>query len=468
MLNILNKKTKFLSGNKLYLNNFDIKTKNGIIKDDKMFPWNIHYPPNTQEWSDSVYTYNKSYIKHIAGSGNTLNNIIASFFNMTFVHTKDIISARKRIEYKRKLINRIFVSKALVKHTNNKVVVTLFTYNRERLFLTEKIHDLYLELKERRDRLSSDYLGIHKHISKDIYEMYSDKHILKKKITKLIPRVLKNNSHINKKTNNEIKLLFTVSNKKSILKNINSFLILFNNLNDKYKQYNKLVFELQELYFYENKILLLNSYRYKDFFLLQIKSFISKIYNKNIEFKIINLKKLSLNSDIFTQAIVKKLKNRKNALLNVLNKSLSLVKPVAFNKYKILDYDLENKKKYKNSYLINKNKYKFNKFIGETFSYNNSTDISNKINENVMYNLKNKFIKGVKLQARGRLTTRLIASRSVDKFKYKGNLKNVDSSYKGLSAVILKGYTKSNIQYTLINSVRRNGSFGLKGWISSY
>jgi hypothetical protein len=31
-----------------------------------------------------------------------------------------------------------------------------------------------------------------------------------------------------------------------------------------------------------------------------------------------------------------------------------------------------------------------------------------------------------------------------------------------------KGYVKSNIQYASIASKTRNGSFGLKGWVSSY
>jgi hypothetical protein len=33
---------------------------------------------------------------------------------------------------------------------------------------------------------------------------------------------------------------------------------------------------------------------------------------------------------------------------------------------------------------------------------------------------------------------------------------------------MLRGYVKSNSQYTLINSKTRNGTFGLKGWISSH
>jgi hypothetical protein len=39
----------------------------------------------------------------------------------------------------------------------------------------------------------------------------------------------------------------------------------------------------------------------------------------------------------------------------------------------------------------------------------------------------------------------------------------MDSSYKKLSSVILRGHAKSNVQYTVINSKTRSGAFGLKG-----
>jgi hypothetical protein len=51
--------------------------------------------------------------------------------------------------------------------------------------------------------------------------------------------------------------------------------------------------------------------------------------------------------------------------------------------------------------------------------------------------------------------------------KWKGGLKNVDSSFKGLSAVMLRGIVKSNVQYSLIHSKNRNGAFGVKGWVAS-
>jgi hypothetical protein len=137
---------------------------------------------------------------------------------------------------------------------------------------------------------------------------------------------------------------------------------------------------------------------------------------------------MHLNSDIYSEAIALKLKNRNNKLLRVLKKSLLKIKlPLLFD-------------------LCNINKYR-----------------SIVYKKNILNSMRYKFITGVRFEASGRLSRRLVASRSVFKFKYVGSLKNIYSSYIGLSSVMLRGYLKSNIQYTMINSKTRNGAFGLKG-----
>ena len=67
---------------------------------------------------------------------------------------------------------------------------------------------------------------------------------------------------------------------------------------------------------------------------MKLKLFIAKIYNKEVEFNIVNLKTLYLNSDIFTEAISLKLKNRNNRLLRVLKSSLHIVKLPKVNRIK--------------------------------------------------------------------------------------------------------------------------------------
>jgi hypothetical protein len=42
------------------------------------------------------------------------------------------------------------------------------------------------------------------------------------------------------------------------------------------------------------------------------------------------------------------------------------------------------------------------------------------------------------------------------------------SSLTNLSSTIVRGWTKSNAQYSIVNSKTRNGTFGLKCWVSSH
>jgi hypothetical protein len=88
---------------------------------------------------------------------------------------------------------------------------------------------------------------------------------------------------------------------------------------------------------------------------------------------------------------------------------------------------------------------------------------ANYIKTAILNSVKLKSVNGVRLETSGRLSKRFTASRSVFKVKYKGSLKNINSSYKGISSVLLRGYMRSNLQYTNIASKTRNGSFGLKG-----
>ena len=90
-----------------------------------------------------------------------------------------------------------------------------------------------------------------------------------------------------------------------------------------------------------------------------------------------------------------------------------------------------------------------------------SSNYENK--DNILDSIRYKNVSGIRFETSGRLTRRLTASRSVYKARHKGSIKNIYSSYKGISSVLLRGYAKSSLQYTLINSTSRNGSFGLKG-----
>src|SRR5690348_15545209 len=68
------------------------------------------------------------------------------YFNNKFLtggSRKKIVS---NLRNKRASLNKIFVSKAEVKHTNSKAIITIYVYNREKLILLKKIKMLKLIL----------------------------------------------------------------------------------------------------------------------------------------------------------------------------------------------------------------------------------------------------------------------------------------------------------------------------------
>jgi len=276
-------------------------------------------------------------------------------------------------------------------------------------------------------------------------------------------------------SNSEKSLIFT-----NLLKN----LYTFNYPDYEYykkkadRKYLKSLYRLQYL-------LKFNSVKFERPFITRLINLIERLYNKKIEFNIVNLNKMHLNSDILTQAIVLKLKNKKNKFYKIFRSSL--------NKVKIPNVDRLNEKidqSNKKNYFINniRNVYinnmlnsrtskgdSLNELLSNYFSSGNNLEIEDLYNvkrdislrDYVFRYLKHFRLGGVRLEAKGRLSKRFTASRSVFKLNWKGGLKNVDSSFKGLSTVMLRGNSKSNIEYTMLRSKYRIGAFGIKGWVSS-
>lgn len=154
-----------------------------------------------------------------------------------------------------------------------------------------------------------------------------------------------------------------------------------------------------------------------------------KMYDKKIEIKVVELKSIHLNSDVFSSAVALKLRNRHNKAVKVLRKAiLQMVKIPDLHTLITFDDKIEN---------INKN--------------------------NVIKTIKQQVVSGVRFEASGRLTRRLTAMRAIFKYRYVGSLKNLRSSFDNKASAMSRGYVKSNSEYTIINSKTRNGTFGLKG-----
>jgi hypothetical protein len=384
-----------------------------------------YFPPFSKEWKDSIYVFNSNNLKNFSLYNININTLVKYYFNLYFNHkflNKKFISPKRN----RSSLNKIFISKAEIKHTNSKARVTIYTYNREKLVLLKKIKK------------------IKKFIYNNYYNLFKYKKVLDHNLL-LILRI-KTLSFLRKE------------------------LILFRR------------FKLK---------LNLNKYKFEEKFLYKLSKLISTFYNKKVEFNIINLKSIILNSDFFTKILSLKLKNRNANIIKLIR--------IILNKMKFKENTIKEKSritktinmdlisnKYKNlnlEFIINslENNYNYDKIenykldnILKNFSLNyiknwqkKNLEFNNgKLSEIILNSIKYKNIGGIRLEIKGRLTKRYRADRALFKVKWKGGLKNIDSSYKGLSSVNFRGFIEPNVEYSIHTSKRRIGAFAVKGWIS--
>ena len=449
------KKAKVIFNDTCMLNIFNLNLKNKITK-----PFIIngntneigemkHFPPASKEWFNSIYAFNKNTSKLSYTTDKFIINMIRSFFNIYSKKLEyNIKSPRLRTWRRRISTNKILVSRAELKHTSDRVSITVYVYNRQKKYYLNKIKKIKI-------------LNI---IKKKGIKIINKKSFLKRirliklKASKVISNVIKKENVIVKNLN---------LNKKFSFKD---YEITY------YKDFILRSLQKEMLYMYYKQILYLNKAKFENSFILNLKNLLYKVYDKKVEINIVNLKYLHLNSDIFTQALALKLRNRKNRLYRVLKTSLLRIKLPYDNKLDML-HDMYDRNEKINSLRINslinndKNILLHNDIIDNLLHKLFKLNLLNEFTEDTVkeyFNLiKNKYISGVRIEASGRLSKRITAARSVFKKKYLGTLKNIDSSYKGFSSVILRGHVKSNLQYTKIKSKTRIGSFGIKGWISS-
>lgn len=292
------------------------------------------------------------------------------------------------------------------------------------------------------------------------------------------------NTHLRYVNNVLVTLLVLVLgkklNKKNISTKISEMLVYYNSRYismyvNKYLTKHKLV--LKNLYkLYANKVKHNN-------LVSGVKLLISNIYNKKVELNIVNLKYLHLNSDLLINAIAVKLRNKKSKLLKVFRRALKLVK-VPYLVYNTkLFVDLNNSNLYKSrnvTHLSNNTNidsmhfmldkiypHKAVNFLYDTV-YSEWSSIKNVLNA-----IQYKWTTGVRIEGKGRLTKRFIASRAVFKYRYKGSLTNLEylnmpgHRKESTNIVMLRNQDKPNVQYSFASNRRNIGVYGIKGWISN-
>ena len=101
----------------------------------------IFNPTSTKEWFNSVYTYNKSYIKPLISLDILINKLFDSYFNMGEKKKKNIFKRRRAKRYNYSS-NKVHLSRAEIKHTNTGLIILLYMHNRYKFRYEQFIMDL--------------------------------------------------------------------------------------------------------------------------------------------------------------------------------------------------------------------------------------------------------------------------------------------------------------------------------------
>jgi hypothetical protein len=425
-----------------------------------------YLPSFSKEWKDIIYSFNKNNLKNLGNNRKNIDKIIKSYFNLFFKDYKYLtVSKFILLKKRRRILRKIFVSNAEIKYTSNKAKITLYTVNREKKALRNKFLKLFTLLTE------------------NLYERYTDIH-------KNSYKQLHNLSHTQKDTNN-----FFIScvvndliNKKQYINYKLTYLHTFVKLNNLLlkKVWSVMIQEQSKNFFVYlrnlNLLYSLNQFKFNKLILLpKLSNVLHKVLGKKLEYNIINLKSIAYNTNIFTEVLALKIKKIKAGPLGVMLSGLNKVHLPEINsiqeRSKIDNYD--NLDVFKNKYkdlkvLSNINKSGTTNLLNKVFIVNDHKNkitsrkvkgTTNNIHNSIYNSIHYKNMAGVRLEVKGRLTKRYRADRSVFSLKLKGGLRNVDSSFKGLSSVLFRGNTQSNISYSLSTQKRRVGAFAVKGWI---
>ena len=394
---------------------------------------NIHfYPFSTKEWVTSIYSYNKSSSKPLVVKNFLLNIILKSYLNILQIKTR--VFNRRRDNKLRYSANKVYTSRAELEYTNSKLLITLSTYNKKKSSFEHNLRKIIRLI---------NFRTVVRDQKKIFIPFYSDR---------LVP-LLENDFFRDNKWNiaslkEKTGLFSCLFRKKWRNLNLDGCLPIIEestaehlhslyNSNNYYSRRLKNLFKLQKNLVHFTKNINFNTSLFTTVLLsfrnLGLSSFLEKLYSKKLNINLVEKRAVHLNSDIFSSAVALKLRDRKNKVVSILRKAVLMI--IIPDLHTLITFD-DSKE------TLNKN--------------------------NAINNIKQQVVSGVRFEASGRLTRRLTAMRAVFKYRYAGSLKNIRSSFNNESATMLRGYLKSNLQHSLINSQTRNGTFGLKSWLSSH
>ena len=438
------------------------KNGNTIYKNKREVPFN-------KEWLNSIYTFNKNTIRFVPAVQNYVLKLLRSYFNMYNENMEMKSKSPRHLS-----INKIWISTPEIKHLNKKAIITIYLYNRlynkykKQLDLLEFTWGPKIKIYNKKTSNNLSLIPEEKFwLFKHEYPIYLniDKIIDKQRHTFYVKIIkwLKLYKY-NKIGKYKLAIINFTKTRANTLKKVSII---------KNERYNYLInqFKKELVYFKLKQKIVFNKFKYNEIYLNSLTNILQNIYKKKIELNIIMLRHYYYSSSIISQIVTAKIKNVKNRgkapqLANTSFNNIGIRIPnLSRNeipRVQKLSIGIKN-------IILNKSNVNENDLLNEFLLTNNSKIWSSKYVDNLaMKNIENKYIAGIFIKLKGRLTKRYKAQRAIKYLTYKGTLKNVYSAHKGYSSSLSRGYANINVDKTIINSKVRIGTFGVTGWVSSY
>lgn len=436
--------------------------------------------------------------------------------SMKFFYAKKAISTSfglqnstslKQNVKKRYSILKTFLTKPEIGYSNNKTKIVISIYNKKSRVLLKELKSKFNLIKGKLKKPSygearRKLIGplIKKVKENKTFKLNSVKGETKKEINKIksLKPYLRYKSLCQIVKKLKKKFIYKLHNKPitslyiymwnhmnaTSLSTLNKNAYLFNNVvnTTKASSMNKLeksVYGLQSLknlFFFKHSFML---YLYENYKLnsnntLPMKNVLHRLFLKKTFLYIISLKYWNLDSKIVADIVTTKLIDRTKKVLKVLGKSIRNVPifnlaPTILKLKEDRHINIYWKKK---EFHVHDNMRDLSSITDTSLhtklSNHHILFVCNKYKKHLLLdNLQHKWRIGTTIEAKGRITKRKTAQRSLKKVKYIGTLANLLSSRLGESTSLARGINKSNLQYVNNNNYNTNGSFGLKVSISS-
>ena len=224
------------------------------LNDSSIAIYNRDVIPAVRNWKSSIYAYNKNAINLIPIKSKYVMKLIKAYFNLYILQLESLLRKnRLRRRFRKISTNRIFISDGEFKHTNEKVNITLYVYNRQKLNYLLKLKKRYLSLFKEEKFLKK--LNLIRKVGLNILEKQKENI---KTLTNVLPSYY-----------SEVYSIQNFYYKNFIIKSLKGL----------------------KYYMVYKQLLYVNKTKFEYLYLQGLINLIRKIYKKNVEFNIINLNK---------------------------------------------------------------------------------------------------------------------------------------------------------------------------------